>query len=942
METSTSDRGQRIPKSGQNGADRRGVDTAPPRRDNTANPTKPTTPRVPLTLIENATGPATKMFALDGAGQLTKRSAAQIYEGTVSAIEVDGLKGLLEIIEGLAPNQALTYGVPAVSAARLLTQEDLRQSRFSDAVARDRDHFRFAQGQPGVLMLDHDCRLDRQPLRWQAIDEIMCAVVPAWQAVERVWRPSASAFIYRDDGEELIGEGGWRCYVIVDDAAKIPDVGAYIYQALWAAGHGYILISKAGQPLDRALVDPSVWQPERLDFAAAPVLASGLQRRAPEADLIPGGAMLASVGLAPAETMTEWRATCTVLHDARKAVHAQIDQARKTQIEKLVGQIKQRTPKVQVARTRTVVARAVENLCLSGDFVLHRPDGGSVTVAEMLSDPDKWHGARFADPLEPDYRGDKRISFACLQTNGGVPFVYSHAHGGMRYSLLRESADIRLVRGEQPRVVDQALDLLRARGDVFERGGELVRLGNSEVAPIGDEWLLDYFGRHVRFTALRSRRGETTVEQADAPPWLARRVTAKHGEWGLRELRAVITAPTMRADGTLLVTPGYDAASGLLLRPGRWPRIPEEPTKDQLKVAAFTLWRPFAEFPFVDETARSVMLATLLTGIVRQALPLAPGTSFDAPDAGSGKTLLGKCLLVLCGMPPTVIPECRDEEEIRKRLLAALRTGQPGILFDNIRGQFGSAAIEAMLTAEHYSDRLLGASQLIALPTTALILFSGNNFRPSGDLWRRILTARIDAKSETPERRSFALDPLAHCLSQRQSIVAAGLTLLRGFVNDGSPRVIAEKLASFEAWDGLVRQAVMWIQAQQLMPEGASVGDPVKAIDDAKEAEPERQKLFTLLSAVNTIKGDQRWSVAELIKKIQQVDASPIATEGTPLANLHSVVHEIAGERGRINSRLLGRWIERHTDRRIAGLWIERSGGRSGVALWKVRKIAAS
>ena len=54
--------------------------------------------------------------------------------------------------------------------------------------------------------------------------------------------------------------------------------------------------------------------------------------------------------------------------------------------------------------------RAAEQHVLSSDFVLYRPDGTSITVGEVLADPEKWHQARFADPLEPEYRDDKRIA----------------------------------------------------------------------------------------------------------------------------------------------------------------------------------------------------------------------------------------------------------------------------------------------------------------------------------------------------------------------------------------------------------------------------------------------------------------------------------------------------------------------------------------------------
>src|SRR5262249_22031036 len=160
--------------------------------------------------------------------------------------------------------------------------------------------------------------------------------------------------------------------------------------------------------------------------------------------------------------------------------------------------------------------RAVEHQCLSGEFPLFRSDGSMVSVAELLADPDKWDRARFADPLEPDYRDDDRIAYACLLPDGGGdPYIFSHAHGGMHFSLVRENADIHLATGEQPRVVDEALAVIRGRGEVFERGGELVRVTEDGIAAMADEWLLDYMARHVRFSANRRRGDEIKKERVD-------------------------------------------------------------------------------------------------------------------------------------------------------------------------------------------------------------------------------------------------------------------------------------------------------------------------------------------------------------------------------------------------------------------------------------------
>ena len=193
--------------------------------------------------------------------------------------------------------------------------------------------------------------------------------------------------------------------------------------------------------------------------------------------------------------------------------------------------------------------------------------------------------------------------------------------------------DIRLVTGERARATDEALVILRARGDIYERSGELVRVADKRLESVSDDWLLDAFDRSVNFIA--ARNGSEYLK--DAPQWLAKRINAKKGERGLPELRAVITAPTMRKDGSLLDKPGYDKATGLLLTPGEWPTVPANPTIPEMKAAAANLWKPFAEFPFVDDAACGVHVATILTAMIRQTLPLAPGTSYDAPGRRHGQ-----------------------------------------------------------------------------------------------------------------------------------------------------------------------------------------------------------------------------------------------------------------------------------------------------------------
>ena len=141
--------------------------------------------------------------------------------------------------------------------------------------------------------------------------------------------------------------------------------------------------------------------------------------------------------------------------------------------------------------------------------------------------------------------------------------------------------------------------------------------------------------------------------------------------------------------------------------------------------------------------------------------------------------------------------------------------------------------------------------------------------------------------------------------------------MLLAFIGGGKPRGSADRLASFEAWDDLIRQCVIWLGMEQI----ADVADPAQCIAAAKELNPERQKLAALLAAAHAVYGGKRFTVAELTAGCV---VAPLAELEARRA-LDDAIREIASERGTsINPRILGRWIERHAEVRVGGLRIVR------------------
>jgi hypothetical protein len=868
---------------------------------------------------------------------LSKTSIAELTRGHCQTFSLESFSEFAALLDGLKSNQAMLYGIsPEHPTAHVVTKAKLAENpNTPNTITRTRDFFQFAPV-PGVMMLDHDSvqeddkELTPDQLRVKLID-----AAPALASLPMLWRPSASSGVTTADGRVLTRMGGQRLYIAVSDASQIPAAGKALIDLLWSAGLGWIRIGAAGQALDRTLIDASVWQPERLDFAAAPVLADGLTREAPKAMFFNKDAPLADLQRLIAA------ADGSVKSAAKKQREEALRASAPKRAEVQSAWVAERAPELARQRSITedqaqaILRRACEKRTLMGDFVLLTDDGKEISVGELLDHPERWHGKRFADPLEPGYANDRRIAWANLR-GGGRPHIFSHAHGGIRYNLVRPSQRIQLAAGQRARVTDSMLDLERQRGELYDfgEGASLVRLAGARTVPVTRDWLVDHFDRCAEFFTVKIEpSGELIQIPQDAPAWLAASVLAKNGERKFPRLSAVITAPILRCDGSILAEPGHDPESSLLFVTDSEtvPRVPDRPTVEQALAALVRLWSPVRLFPLVDDIDRGVVLAALITACLRPSLPTAPAFGLDAPAAGTGKTLLAQVIGALgSGETPAAMPPANNkDEECRKRLFASLRDGYKSILWDNVRDVFGNAAIDAFLTAPVFADRILGASETACLPNRALFLVTGNNLRLFGDTCRRVLVARINAATDTPYARTFDFDPLQTVLGRRETLVIDALTIVRAWITAGRPRLANGRTGSFENWDDLVRQPVVWI-AQFAQAAGLpGFGDPLDTTKRAFENDPETAKLRAILAAWHNCFGSHPTTVAEAISRTINADDASVA--------LKDAIDEIADERGTINRRIFGRWIERHVDSRRAGMWFVRGTFRRGSPTWIVR-----
>ena len=129
----------------------------------------------------------------------------------------------------------------------------------------------------------------------------------------------------------------------------------------------------------------------------------------------------------------------------------------------------------------------------------------------------------------------------------------------------------------------------------------------------------------------------------DPPAKLVDILLASRGDWRFPVVRGVLTSPTLRPDGSLLTTPGYDPLSRYyLMFPSNLvlPPIPDRPTRDEA-LASLARLNPLLDgYPFADHVSRAVALSLLMTQVLRCAMTVSPMHAVSATAPSSGKSHL--------------------------------------------------------------------------------------------------------------------------------------------------------------------------------------------------------------------------------------------------------------------------------------------------------------
>lgn len=397
---------------------------------------------------------------------------------------------------------------------------------------------------------------------------------------------------------------------------------------------------------------------------------------------------------------------------------------------------------------------------------------------------------------------------------------------------------------------------------------------------------------------LETRAKKRKWTRATPPPAVISAVHALNDWPSVPPITGIVSCPVLRPDGTILAEPGYDRQTGIYLENGE-----SYPGLMQPDNATALLCDVVCDFPFQSQEHRSAWLAFVITMVARPAFAgNAPFFLFDATAPGTGKGLLTDiATMIVEGRVACRYSWSNNNEETRKLITTVGLAGLLYMMFDNIKGTLGGAALEQMMTTGIWADRILGGNRQVTFPIRFIPAGTSNNAKLSTDMIRRTCLCKQHSKLEDPAERSDFKHPdlLEYVKQNRAELVMAALSIPAAYIKAGRPDQNLTEWGSYQQWSDLVRNSIVW----------AGLPDPGETRKDLKaQSDDDTAILRGLMNA---------WPGSVSIAK-----ALEIAIDNKPLQDI------LAELPGREPKQALATLLRAARSRNVGGRSFERTEGR--------------
>jgi hypothetical protein len=463
---------------------------------------------VEVTRFTKAGGALSKRLHLMDGALANDSSLCRMSTGRMERVRLNDWRAFAPLIEATPRNAAWALGAlrdDLPDAMRLVRKDDPQAGK-PGFVARTSDNFIYRPNRPAFVLLDFDVKgmpdaVKRRIKELGGFAAALAAVCADIGGARYIQRRSTSANVINGQTGVEYPSACEHIFLLVEDGSDARRFLYALHDRAWLTGYGWHLVGKAGQLLERSIIDRMVCAPERLVFEAPPDLSPPLEQR-PRKSTVHDGSPIGTRSACADLSVREANELQRLKAAAALALRPDAEAAQTLFVEERVAKAVESG--VDATRARATVEAWSRGVLRPGAILdFDDKEIGTKTVSDVLADPARFDGETLADPLEGVPYGRN-----CAIVRGAR--IYSFAHGGAVYRLVHDAASVEsAVTAAAPAAAVRLLSRLILQADVaLDERKMLCKLAGARSGAgsrVAEQMVAEALAEHREATA-RERR----------------------------------------------------------------------------------------------------------------------------------------------------------------------------------------------------------------------------------------------------------------------------------------------------------------------------------------------------------------------------------------------------------------------------------------------------